>query len=230
MTGSYDYGSSTRTDGTSTPSGDGPGAYRAGDYLPSNSAPGYAPPVPEVWGPSGQHTQQDEPSTTDVAKDQAANVAGSAGQAAQQVAGVAKDQVKQVASETGKQAKQLFGQAQSELTDQAATQQQRAAAGLHSVGDQLSAMAGASEQSGMAVDLAQQAGDKAHQIAGWLEKRDPGSVLTELRSFARQRPGVFFAIALGAGVVAGRLARGLAADPDEASGNGPSAVHPGATR
>ena len=135
---------------------------------------------------------------------------------------MAEDQVKQVAAETGKQAKQLLGQAQSELSDQAATQQQRAAAGLHSVGDQLHAMAGASDQPGMATDLAQQAGDKAHQFAGWLEDRDPGSVLTELRSFARQRPGVFFAIALGAGVVAGRLARGLTTDPDEA-GSGSAA-------
>ena len=236
MTSSYDRGSSPSTEGTSitnTPGGDVPGAYRAGDYLPANSAPGYAPAAPEAWGPPVNHQPPpSEPSTTDVAKDQAANVAGGAGEAAQQVAGVAKDQVKQVAVETGKQAKQLLGQAQSELTDQAATQQQRAAAGLHSVGDQLTAMAGASDQPGMATDLAQQAGDKAHQFAGWLENRDPGAVLTELRSFARQRPGVFFAIALGAGVVAGRLARGLTADPDEASSNASSAatVHPGGTR
>jgi hypothetical protein len=40
-------------------------------------------------------------------------------------------------------------------------------------------------------------------------------VLDEVRSFARQRPGAFLAIALGAGILAGRLARGLAADPDE---------------
>ncbi len=245
MTSSYDRGSSPTTEGTSftsTPAGDVPGAYQAGDYLPTNSAPAYAPTVPEVSGsPVSHQPPPSDPSTTDVAKDQAANVAGGASEAAQQVAGVAKDQVKQVAAETGKQAKQLLGQAQSELTDQAATQQQRAAVGLHSVGDQLTSMAGASEQPGMATDLAQQAGEKAHQIAGWLEHRDPGSVLTELRSFARQRPGVFFAIALGAGVVAGRLARGLTADPDEASSSSSTSttaptvptvptVHSGGTR
>ena len=229
MTSSYDVGSSPSTEGTALPhsstSGHAlPGTYRPGEYLPP------VPMVPTVPSSQAGGPPADEPSTADVAKDQAANVATGAGEAAQQVAGVAKDQVKQVAAETGKQAKQLLGKAQSELTDQAATQQQRAAAGLHSVGDQLSAMAGASDQSGMAVDLAQQAGDKAHQIAGWLENRDPGSVLTELRSFARQRPGVFFTIALGAGVVAGRLARGLTADPAEASGNGSPVVHPGATR
>ncbi len=63
----------------------------------------------------------------------------------------------------------------------------------------------------MATDLAQQAAEKAHQFAGWLEQRDPGSVLDEVRSFARQRPGAFLAIALGAGVVTGRLVRGLTA-------------------
>ncbi len=251
MTSSFDVGSSPNPEESSWPGIGTPGGYPPGNFPPPNPAPGYAPPapaytpaIPEVWGaPAGQQPPPEpppaeEPSTADVAKDQAANVASGAGDAAQHVAGVAKDQVKQVAAETGKQAKQLLGQAQSELTDQAATQQQRAAAGLHSVGDQLHAMAGASDQPGMATDLAQQAGEKAHQFAGWLEDRDPGSVLNELRSFARQRPGVFFAIALGAGVVAGRLARGLTADPDEAGSGSPSspstpsspALYPGGTR
>ena len=69
----------------------------------------------------------------------------------------------------------------------------------------------------MATDLAQQAAEKAHQFAGWLEQRDPGSVLDEVRAFARQRPGAFLAIAFGAGVVTGRLVRGLTADPDTTS-------------
>ncbi len=237
MTSSFDIGSSPSPEETSLPysstsGGVLPGAYQPGDYRPPTPATGYAAPAPPAWGLQSPDTPPEEPSTADVAKDQAANVAGGAGDAAQHVAGVAKDQVKQVAVETGKQAKQLLGQAQSELSDQAATQQQRAAAGLHSVGEQLHAMAGASDQPGMATDLAQQAGDKAHQFAEWLENRDPGAVLTELRSFARQRPGVFFAIALGAGVVAGRLARGLTADPDDAGSgaSSSSAVPPALNR
>lgn len=157
---------------------------------------------------------QEANSTAEVAKDKAADVAGGAAAAAQQVTGVAKEQVGQVAAEVGDQVKALIGQAKTELSDQAQTQQQRAAAGLHSVADQLGAMAQGSGEPGVATDLAHQAADKAHQFADWLDARDPGSVLTEVKSFARQRPGMFLLVALGAGIAAGRLARGLTADPE----------------
>ena len=152
-----------------------------------------------------------------MAKDQAANVAGGAADAGKHVADVAKDQAAQVTAEAGRQVKQLLGQAQSELAAQAQAQQDKLAGGLHSVGDQLKAMANNSDEPGLATDLAHQAAERAHQFAGWLDARDPGSVLNEVRSYARRRPGAFLTIALGAGLVAGRLARGLAADPDEMS-------------
>jgi hypothetical protein len=158
--------------------------------------------------------------TAGVAKDQAASVAGGAADAASHVAGVAKEQAGQVTAEAGRQVKNLVGQARNELSDQAQTQQQRAASGLHSLGDQLRAMAtGDSPQSGVATDLAQQAASKVHDLARWLENRDPADLLQEVRSFARQRPGTFLAIALGAGIVTGRLARGMTTNPDEAGTN-----------
>lgn len=211
--------------GYPTSAGSPAGSYATGEYLPSYSAPSYAPPVlPDPQsGSAGEAASPDETSTTDVAKDQAASVAGGAADAAQHVAGVAKEQVGQVTAEAGRQVKHLLGQARSELSDQAEAQQQRTAAGLHSVGDQLKSMAQGSEQPGMATDLAHQAADKAHQLAGWLENRDPGSVLDEVRRFAKQRPGVFLAAALGAGLLAGRLARGLAADPDDSADQAKSA-------
>src|SRR6185312_13308697 len=113
----------------------------------------------------------DEPSTAGVAKDQAASVAGDAADAAQHVAGVAKDQVGQIAAEGGRQARELLGQAQSEIADQAKVQQERVATGLRALGDQLSSMAQASQDKGVATDLAQQGAEKAHQFAGWLEQR-----------------------------------------------------------
>ena len=75
-------------------------------------------------------------------------------------------------------------------------------------------MARNSEQDGVATDLARQAADKARQAAGWLADRDPGSLLDEVRSFARKKPGTYLALALGAGVLAGRLTRGLTAPTD----------------
>ena len=155
------------------------------------------------------------PSTTEVAKGQAFQVAGGAADAAQHVAGVAKEQVGQVAAATGQQVKELAGKAQSELSGQAKAQQRKLAGGLHSVGEQLKSMAEKSEQQGVATSVAHQVADKAHQIAGWLEDRTSADLLTELRSFAQRRPGSFLAAALAAGAAAGRMARGLSSDPAE---------------
>ena len=153
----------------------------------------------------------DSGSTTNIAKDQAGQVADTAKQAGAQVAGTVQEQAGQVTAEAGKQAKQLLSQAQSEVAEQAAATQQRVASGLHSLADELAGMAKGSEQGGVATDLAQQAADRARQAASWLSDRDPGSVLGEVRSFARRKPGAYLAIALGAGVLAGRLTRGLTA-------------------
>ena len=163
-------------------------------------------------------------STTEVAKGQAFQVAGGAADAAQHVAGVAKEQVGQVAAATGQQVKQLAGKAQSELSGQAKAQQRKLAGGLHSVGEQLKSMADKSEQQGVATSVAHQVADKAHQIAGWLEDRTPVDLLTELRSFAQRRPGSFLAAALAAGAAAGRMARGLSADPAETGSPTPPAL------
>ena len=161
-------------------------------------------------------------STTDVAKDQAKSVASDAKQSGQQVAETAKEQTREVASEASQQAKELYQQVRAEVGDQAATQHRRAASGLRTLGDELSSMAQGSEQSGVATDLAKQASDRVHTLAGWLEQREPGDVLSEVTSFARRKPGTFLAAAAAVGFLGGRLTRGLAAD----SGDGDSATSP----
>ena len=168
-------------------------------------APAPAPANPPSTPPSG------DSSTTDVAKQQASEVADTAKQAGAQVAGTVKEQAGQVTAEAKNQAKQLLSQAQSELSEQAAGTQQRVSEGLHALADELAGMAKNSEQDGVATDLARQAADKARQAAGWLGDRDPGSLLDEVRTFARKKPGTYLALALGAGVLAGRLTRGLTA-------------------
>ena len=63
-------------------------------------------------------------------------------------------------------------------------------------------------------DLTAQAGQqvdeqtRVHDVAGWLESRNPGEIVDELRGIARRRPGAFLLSAAAAGVVAGRLTRG----------------------
>jgi len=161
-------------------------------------------------------------STSEVAKAQVADVAGGAKDAASNVAGTAKEQAGEVVQQTRTQVQQLLGQARTELSDQVHTQQKRTASGLRSLGDQLGAMAQGSDRPGPATDVAQQAADKAHQFASWLEARNPQGVLDEVRSFARRKPGVFLVAAVGAGVLSGRLTRGLSAGDDVTDSSGPS--------
>jgi hypothetical protein len=152
------------------------------------------------------------PSTTTVAKDEAASVGETAKEATSQVATTATEQAKNVAGETKRQAKDLINQAGSQVTEQAGAQKQKAAGGLRSLGDELRSMAeGTGAQGGMTGDLARQAADKAHELAGWLDQRDPGSLLEEIRQLARRKPGTFLIGAALAGVAAGRLTRGAVA-------------------
>ncbi len=161
-----------------------------------------------------------EPSTADVAKDQAGAVAGTAADAGKRVAGVAGEQAGQVASEASQQVKDLVHQTRGELTEQAATQQKRVAGGLRSLGEELHSMAQNSEQQGPATDLVKQAAERTSTVASWLEDREPGHVVDEVTRFARQRPGAFLAIAAGAGLLVGRLGRGLKAANDDDSNSG----------
>jgi hypothetical protein len=172
--------------------------------------------------PGGQST--DAPSTVDVAKEQAAAVRHGAADAGQHVADVAKDQAQSVVAEAGSQTADLLRQARSELTDQANAQQQRVARGLHALGDELQSMAQRSEQPGVATDLARQASSKTHDIASWLDSREPGQLVQELRAFARQRPGTFLLAAAGAGLLAGRLTRGVK-DASSTDGSGSGSDH-----
>jgi len=157
-------------------------------------------------------------STVDVAKEQAAGMTQETAQAGQHVASVAKDQAAQVTAEAGRQAKDLLGQARSELSQQASSQQQRLADGLKSLSRQLHSMAHSSDQPGLATDLARQGGEVTDQLASWFDGREPAAVLRDVRSFARRRPGAFLLMAAGAGLLAGRLTRGLKDQAGDGSG------------
>ena len=156
--------------------------------------------------------------TTNVAAEQAEKVGDTAAHAAGQVADVTKDEVGKVAAETKKQAKDLLTDARSQLTEQAGEQQARVADGLRSISDELTQMASASDADGVATDLVRQAASRAGNVATWLDDRDPGSLLEEVRSYARRKPGTFIALAAVAGILAGRLTRSVAAESaDEAT-------------
>jgi len=157
-------------------------------------------------------------SKKEAAKDEAAEVTRQAAGAAQNVAETAKTEAANVAAEVKTNAKDLLYQAKSGLTDQAGGQQQKLAEGLRSISTQLHSMASAPDQPGVASDLVRQAAERSSAVASWLDGRDPASLLTEVQSFARQRPGTFLLLAAGAGVLAGRLSRSLSAGAPETAG------------
>ena len=170
---------------------------------------------------SGATAGTTDPSTTDVAKDQARNVGQTAAQAGSQVASTAADQAKQVTTETKRQAQDLVAQGRSQLQEQARNGQQKAGQGLSEIAQQLRSMVegGGQTPSGPAADLVRQAGDKVEEIAGWIQAREPGDLVNEVRAYARRRPGMFLLGAAVAGVVAGRLTGGVvSAHKDSSSG------------
>lgn len=165
--------------------------------------------------------QTSEGSTPQVAADQAKGVASDVKQSGAQVAETAKDETLQVATEAKQQAKDLLHQVRGEMTDQTSAQQHRAAGGLRTLADDLSGMADGSEQSGVATDLARQASQRVRSVAEWVDSREPADLLTELKGFARRKPGTFLAAAAALGFLGGRLTRGLTADQgDDRSAQG----------
>lgn len=171
------------------------------------------------WPRDGSHAATTAPGNSSdaksakagAAKDQAAGLAQDAAGNAQQVAETAKTEAAGVASEVTANAKDLFNQARSDLTDQAGVQQQKVAEGLRSVAGELHSMAENSDQPGVATDLVRQAAERSSSVASWLDNRNPGSLVDEVKTFARQRPVAFLAIAAGAGFLAGRMNKGLSA-------------------
>jgi hypothetical protein len=165
--------------------------------------------APGEYGSGGEH------STVDVAKSEAGQVAEHATQAAGTVARTAREQGAQVGDEVRQQTRNVMREVQSQVSEQADTQQQRIAGGLRDIADQLQKLAGGTPQEGMVTDLVYQAAERTHRVAGWLDSRDSAGLLDSVRSYARQHPGAFLALALGGGLIAGRLARN--ADDDRGS-------------
>jgi ElaB/YqjD/DUF883 family membrane-anchored ribosome-binding protein len=130
------------------------------------------------------------------------------------IAGTAADEAANVKNEVGHQAKNMVGQVRDQVSGQVSTQKGRAADGIRTVSDQLRSMADSSENEGMASNLVSQAASRAGDVAGWLESREPADLVEDVKRFARRRPGLFIAIAAGAGIVVGRLAKSLTSGND----------------
>ena len=162
---------------------------------------------------------EDNPSTTQVATDQAQEVAehaatrgkqvaASAGDQVQEVAGTAKEHVAEVASEVSVQAGRVLDDAKSHLREQAQGQTDQLSQALSRLGGQLRALTeGRPGDGGPVTDLGRQAAARVERIATRVESGGFEGIVSEGSRFARRRPGTFLAGAAAAGFVVGRLVK-----------------------
>lgn len=151
------------------------------------------------------------------AKEQAQQAAGTAADEGKHLASVAQEEVRNVAGEARSQLRGLVDQATQEVDGQTRQQKSRLVDTMNTFSDDLHRMA--SEQSGLAADVAREVAQRARSLSAHLDQREPRDLLDEVRAYARRKPGTFLLGALAAGVVAGRLTRAGKAARDASSGS-----------
>lgn len=155
-------------------------------------------------------------------KEQSSNIGQNVMQAGGKVTQTAVGEGRELVAESGQQGRKMLNEASSRMQEQADAQQKRAAERLRALGDELQSMSSRDGQQGVASDLVRQASGTAHQAADWLQQREPGAVVNEVREYARRHPGMFLAGAAVAGMLAGRLTRTVAPMSGMAGGDGGS--------
>jgi uncharacterized protein YjbJ (UPF0337 family) len=146
--------------------------------------------------------------TKDSAKESARDVASTAAGSASEVAGEARVQTRRLAHDAMGQAQGLMHEARGQAMERAGEQADRAAVRLRAWSTQLRALAeGRPEEAGPLADLARSATD---QMSSFSQRLDSGGVeglMSDVRRYARRRPGMFLLACAGAGFVAGRIAK-----------------------
>jgi len=142
------------------------------------------------------------------AKQVATQGAQAAGQAVSEVKDTAKEQAVRVGDEAKTQVRNVAADVRSKVGEQARTQNDNLVGGIRKVADDLDKMRGERADSPAATVVSRVA-DGGRQVADYLDRNGPEGVLREVQDFARRRPGAFLATALVAGLVVGRLGKGV---------------------
>ena len=143
----------------------------------------------------------------------AAQAKEAAGQAATDVKDTAVEQAQRVGAEAKDQARNVAADVRDRVGEQARAQNDKLVGTIRQTADQLDEMRGDRDGSPAATVVSRVA-EGGRQLADYLDKNGPDGVLREVQDFARRRPGAFLATALVAGLVVGRLGKGVAkADP-----------------
>lgn len=182
--------------------------------------------------PSRSVAESEDRSTSSQAVDAAKDLAHEGQDSAGAVMDSAKQEASMVAEQAKDKAADLLGDLGNDVREQAAVQQRKVAANLRDISDEFRSMLDSSQATGTASTLVDQAAHHSGQAAQWLDTREPGDLVEEVKSFARRRPGAFLGIALGAGLLAGRITRNAGSAKDDsknadraAQGSAAEAVH-----
>lgn len=203
-------------------------------YNPGSPSGHALPPEPdspsdfEINGSSSENTSSaSDNSKPDEAKHQASQVKDSAADAAANVAQTSKEQVQQVTDDVRQQARMLAGETKTQLTEQANSQRERAVTTLRTLGDELTSMSDGISEPGLGSQLAREGSQLTQKAADFLNDREPGQIIEEIRGFARRRPGTFLLGAAVAGVIVGRLTRGaVSANTNDGASSQPGPSSP----
>lgn len=183
-----------------------------GDSGSGESQPGYGNPQVDTGEEAGSGKGQ-------AAKDEARGLAQDGKDSAMHVADTAKREAGEVVEEAKERASNLFDELGTDIRDQAATQQEKISGNLREISDELRSMLDSSDASGTAATLVEQASRHSGNAADWLGGKEPGDLVNEVKDFARRRPGAFLGLALGAGLLVGRITRNAGGGTDAGTKN-----------
>jgi hypothetical protein len=222
---------STETTAGVTTRGDRPGAESHGDDGENGvkqKAERVAGQVEEQAGAVKESVTEQAATVKDTVTQQAGKVTDVAVRRAEDVAGVTKEELARLTSDARGQLQTLWNQAAGQLREQAGAGQRQLADLVHGLASELGELASTADSDGPVTSLLKQAAHRSGQFSHWLADAETGDVLTEVRRFARRRPVAFLAGATLAGVVVGRLSRGLMAAAKSDQGGAPTGT--GTTR
>ncbi len=159
------------------------------------------------------------------AKAQAQQVVHSTAEQAGEVVATAKEQAAEVADAASVQARNLLEETRTRLEEQTVTGAQRLGEQLQRLGEEALALSeGRPDEAPTmqgyakrAADTLLDAADRAYGLSEDVETRGIASVLADVQSFARRRPGVFLLGTATLGLVAGRAVRASQGGDDDAA-------------
>ncbi|MEL4358449.1 MULTISPECIES: hypothetical protein [unclassified Luteococcus] len=163
---------------------------------------------PNQESPTKEQARLEAQQLGETGKQQASEVKDQAVDATRQVTDQAKQQAADVAGEAKDQIRGLLDTTAGELRGRAGEGQTALAGTVRALSDEMRQLTSESSASGPVAQLAGDLAGRGQNLAGWLEHHEPDDVLREVRRFAARKPTTFLALAAGAGLLAGRLARG----------------------